>query len=198
MSTTASTPTTLPRCSAFDEHSVVFARRCVRWSSLVGAGGPAPCRLALPDRVCIRPSLCLKRVPRFKQKRPACGGFQYCQRGGWPSLVEGVPKCTFCLYPRRCVRMAKMQGAEVVGAGGVLRDLPTPHSGRTAAHRRGWHRALPLGAPRPCLHPPFSLLEARSALQAKATRLRRKSVAPVHFLKFEILRLCRLLILLVK
>ena len=56
-------------------------------ASLVGAGGPAPCRLALPDRVCIRPSLCLKRVPRFKQKRPACGGFQYCQRGGWYSLV---------------------------------------------------------------------------------------------------------------
>ncbi|MGM9695071.1 MAG: hypothetical protein ACI3YC_08705 [Alloprevotella sp.] len=42
--------------------------------TLVGAGGSAPCRLALPDRVCIRPSLCLKRVPRFKQKRPACGG----------------------------------------------------------------------------------------------------------------------------
>ena len=55
----------------------VFARRGFRSSgfSLVGAGGPAPCRLALPDRVCIRPSLCSKRVPRFKQKRPACGGF---------------------------------------------------------------------------------------------------------------------------
>ena len=44
------------------------------------------------------------------------------------------------------------------------------------ARRGGWSRPLPLGAPRPCLHPPFSLLEARAALQAKATRLRRISV----------------------
>ena len=51
-------------------YSVAFARRF----SLVGAGGPAPCRLALPDRVCIRPSLCLKRGTRFKQKRASCGG----------------------------------------------------------------------------------------------------------------------------
>ena len=50
-------------------------------ASLVGAGGPAPCRLALPDRVCIRPSLCSKRVPRFKQKRPACGGFSVVPTG---------------------------------------------------------------------------------------------------------------------
>ncbi|MDY2975120.1 MAG: hypothetical protein SOR67_05175, partial [Alloprevotella sp.] len=44
------------------------------WPSLVGAGGSALCRLALPDRICIRFSLCSKRVPRFKQNRPACGG----------------------------------------------------------------------------------------------------------------------------
>ena len=41
------------------------------------------------------------------------------------------------------------------------------------ARRGGWSRPLPLGAPRPCFYPPFSLLEARAALQAKATRLRR-------------------------
>ena len=44
------------------------------------------------------------------------------------------------------------------------------------ARRGGWSRPLPLGAPRPCLHPPFSLLEARAALQAKATRLRRNFI----------------------
>ena len=106
-------------------------------ASLVGAGGPAPCRLALPDRVCIRPSLCLKRVPRFKQKRPACGGFQYCQRSGWYSLIGvfggfrssgGVSECTFWLHLRRCVRMAKMQGAEDEGAGSVLKYMTKPES----------------------------------------------------------------------
>ena len=41
----------------------------------IGYYDTPPCRLALPDRVFTRPSHCSKRVPRFKQKRPACGGF---------------------------------------------------------------------------------------------------------------------------
>ena len=61
--------------------------------TLVGTGGRfdarrgvshAPLPLGAPRRACIspslvfalgiRPSLCFKRVPRFKQQRPACGG----------------------------------------------------------------------------------------------------------------------------
>ena len=36
---------------------------------------------------------------------------------------EGVSKCTFWLHPRRCVRMAKMQGSEDEGAGSVLKYM---------------------------------------------------------------------------
>ena len=41
---------------------------------------------------------------------------------------EGVSKCTFWLHPRRCVRMAKMQGAEDEGAGSVLKYMTKPES----------------------------------------------------------------------
>ena len=41
---------------------------------------------------------------------------------------DGVSKCTFWLHPRRCVRMAKMQGAEDEGAGSVLKYMTKPES----------------------------------------------------------------------
>ncbi|MDY2975434.1 MAG: hypothetical protein SOR67_06820, partial [Alloprevotella sp.] len=56
---------------------------------------------ALPDHVCIRPSLCSKRVPRFKQKRPACGGFQYSKRGGWWLARRGCAKMHILSSPSK-------------------------------------------------------------------------------------------------
>ena len=44
------------------------------------------------------------------------------------SYYEGVSKCTFWFHPRRCVRMAKMQGAEDEGAGSVLKYMTKPES----------------------------------------------------------------------
>ena len=44
------------------------------------------------------------------------------------SYYEGVSKCTLWLHPRRCVRMAKMQGAEDEGAGSVLKYMTKPES----------------------------------------------------------------------
>ena len=40
--------------------------------------------------------------------------------------MEGVSKCTFWLHPRRCVRMAKMQGTENEGAESVLKYMTEP------------------------------------------------------------------------
>ena len=51
----------------------------------------------------------------------------------WLSLAEGVSKCTFWIHPRRCVRMAKMQGAEDEGAGSVLKYMTKPESDSNAA-----------------------------------------------------------------
>ena len=51
------------------------------------------------------------------------------------SEKEGVSKCTFWLHPRRCVRMAKMQGAEDEGAGSVLKYMTKPESDSNEA---GW------------------------------------------------------------
>ena len=39
----------------------------------------------------------------------------------------------FGLHPRRCVRMAKMQGAEDEGAGSVLKYMTKPESDSNAA-----------------------------------------------------------------
>ena len=41
---------------------------------------------------------------------------------------EGVSKCTFWLHPRRCVRMAKMQGTEDESAGSVLKYMTKSES----------------------------------------------------------------------
>ena len=47
--------------------------------------------------------------------------------------VRVKPKCAFWLHPRRCVRMAKMQGAEDEGAGSVLKYMTKPESDSNAA-----------------------------------------------------------------
>ena len=53
----------------------------------------------------------------------------------------GVSKCTFGLHPRRCVRMAKMQGAEDEGAGSVLKYMTKPESDSNEADWLLWHTA---------------------------------------------------------
>ena len=50
------------------------------------------------------------------------------QKPNGKAQKEGVSKCTFWLHPRRCVRMAKMQGAEDEGAGSVLKYMTKPES----------------------------------------------------------------------
>ena len=42
--------------------------------------------------------------------------------------LNPLNKCTFWLHPRRCVRLAKMQGAEDEGAGSVLKYMTKPES----------------------------------------------------------------------
>ena len=62
----------------------------------------------------------------------------------WSKCVvccEGVSKCTFWLHPRRCVRMAKMQGAEDEGAGSVLKYMTKPESDSNEADWLLWHTA---------------------------------------------------------
>ena len=56
--------------------------------------------------------------------------FEHESREGSKCVVccEGVSKCTFWLHPQRCVRMAKMQGAEDEGAGSVLKYMTKPES----------------------------------------------------------------------
>ena len=53
----------------------------------------------------------------------------------------GVSKCTFWLHLRRCVRMAKMQGAEDKGAGSVLKYMTKPESDSNEADWLLWHTA---------------------------------------------------------
>ena len=42
--------------------------------------------------------------------------------------LNPLNECTFWRHPRRCVRMAKMQGAEDEGAGSVLKYMTKPES----------------------------------------------------------------------
>ena len=44
-----------------------------------------------------------------------------------------MSKCTFWIHPRKCVRMAKMQGAEDEGAGSVLKNMTKPESNSNEA-----------------------------------------------------------------
>ena len=60
--------------------------------------------------------------PHAKRKIP------FRQQNSEGDFLEGVSKCTFWLHPRRCVRMAKMQGDEDEGAGSVLKYMTKPES----------------------------------------------------------------------
>ena len=51
-----------------------------------------------------------------------------CEGSKCVVCCDGVSRCTFWLHPRRCVRMAKMQGAEDEGAGSVLKYMIKPES----------------------------------------------------------------------
>ncbi|MDY2975083.1 MAG: hypothetical protein SOR67_04965 [Alloprevotella sp.] len=68
----------------------LVADSVTRWLGGVRSSGrePRPLPRGAPRRACIRPSLFLKRVPRFKKQRPACGGVF---RGG--HTVKATPAC---------------------------------------------------------------------------------------------------------
>ena len=50
-----------------------------------------------------------------------------------PFLRGRYVKCTFWIHPQRCVRMAKMQGAEDEDAGSVLKYMTKPESDSNTA-----------------------------------------------------------------
>ena len=78
-----------------------------------------------------------KKLPQKRVKLPFFVevGYFFLLRGGLKRLFcgDGMSKCTFWIHPQRCVRMAKMQGAEDEDAGSVLKYMTKPESDSNAA-----------------------------------------------------------------